>query len=237
MGEGGVTRRFRPGWKMTTFTLVLLPVVLSLGLWQLDRAEEKRRFESLYLDRIGGLPGVPGGEVGDFQRLKLVGEYEPERVFLLDNQTRRGAVGYAVISSFLTTDGRRWLVHRGFLAGDPARRALPEIDTPVGQVALVGLVWPELGLLPVFGKDYWEDGWPKLIQRLEVAKMAALLDNAVPREIRLEAGQPGVFTPAPTSLNMPASKHTGYAVQWFGLAAVLIIGFFFFGFRRVDLQT
>ena len=99
-------------------------------------------------------------------------------------------------------------------------------------MTLTGLVWPELGLVPVFGEDAWSDGWPKVIQRLEVERMAGLLPETLAVEVRLEAGQPGVFTPAPVALNMPASKHTGYAVQWFGLAAALSIGFLIFGFRR-----
>jgi len=232
MAAGNRGRRFRPGLRMTLFTAVLLPVVLGLGIWQLQRAEEKRHFEERYLDRITALPVVPGEEIQDFQRLRLTGVYEAGRDFLLDNQTWHGAFGYLVISSFRTTDGRRWLVNRGFVEGDRGRRALPEITAPSGVVSVVGLVWPELGLLPVVGENEWQAGWPKVIQRLEVARMAALLERCAPWEIRLEAGQPGVFAAASTALNMPASRHTGYAVQWFGLALALAAGFVLFGFRR-----
>ena len=225
-------RRFRPGWKMTLFTALLLPVVLSLGIWQLGRAEEKREFEAAYLDRIGALAVVPAPTLTDFQRIRLVGEYQAGRDFLLDNQVRGGEIGYGVISVFRGEDGRRWLINRGFVPGDRARRSLPEIVSPAGRVTLTGLVWPELGLVPVFGEDRWTEGWPKLIQRIEVGRMAATGKGVVSQEIRLEAGQPGVFDPAPTELNMPAAKHTGYAVQWFGLAAALSIGFVIFGFRK-----
>ena len=214
------------------FTALLLPVVLSLGIWQLGRAEEKRQFEAAYLDRIGALAAAPGVTVADFQRIRLIGQYEPDRHFLLDNQVREGQIGFGVISVFRALDGRRWLINRGFVAGDRARRSLPEIKSPAGEVTLIGLVWPELGLVPVFGDNLWPGGWPKIVQRIEVARMAGLLENTVPAEVRLEAGQPGVFAPAPTELNMPAAKHTGYAVQWFGLAAALTIGFTVFGFRR-----
>ena len=217
---------------MSLFTAMLLPVVLSLGNWQLNRAEEKRLFEQEYMDRIGALARIPGAEVADFERVRLTGEYEAERYFLLDNQTRNGAIGYGVVSSFRTIDGRRWLVNRGFLMGDRARRTLPEVNVPSGTVTLTGLIWPDLGLVPVFGENVWPDGWPKLVQRLEVTRMAALLPDAVAAEVRLEPGQPGVLAAAPVELNMPASKHTGYAVQWFGLAAALSIGYVIFGFRR-----
>jgi len=225
-------RRFRPGWKMTLFTALLLPVVLSLGAWQLGRAEEKRQFEADYLDRIGALAVTPGESVDDFQRIRVTGQYEPGRDFLLDNQIRDGQIGYGVVSYFRAEDGRGWLINRGFIAGDRARRSVPEIASPTGRVTLTGLVWPELGLLPVFGDNVWPADWPKLVQRVEVARMAALFENTVAVEIRLEVGQPGVFAAAPTELNMPAAKHTGYAVQWFGLAAALSIGFAVFGFRK-----
>lgn len=217
---------------MTLFTAILLPVLLSLGFWQLNRAEEKREFESLYLDRISALATTPGKSVAEFQRLKLTGVYEPEHYYLLDNQSRNGQIGYGVVSVFRTEDGRGWLINRGFVPGDRGRRSLPEISSPVGKVTLIGLVWPELGLLPVFGEDRWAEGWPKRVQRIEVERMAEPFENMMALEIRLEAGSPGVFAPAPIALNMPAAKHTGYAVQWFGLAAALSIGFVVFGFRR-----
>ena len=217
---------------MSVFVILMLPVVLSLGFWQLDRAEEKRRFETAYLDRIGALASEPGETVRDFERLRLVGAFEPGLDYLLDNQIRDGQIGFAVISVFRSTDGRGWLVNRGFVAADRARRSLPQVSSPAGTLTLTGLVWPELGLLPVFGDDAWTADWPKVIQRVEVARMAEGLDAVVPVEVRLEAGQPGVFAAAPVDLNMPAAKHTGYAVQWFGLATALCIGFVVFGFRR-----
>ena len=154
-------RRFRPGWKMSLFVIAMLPVVVSLGFWQLGRADEKRQFEAAYLDRIGALAMQPGEVVEDFQRIRLVGSFESGRDYLLDNQIRDGQVGFGVISLFRTDDGRGWLVNRGFVPGDRARRSLPEITSPAGRLTLTGLVWPELGLLPVFGADAWAEGWPK----------------------------------------------------------------------------
>jgi len=216
---------------MSLFALGLVPVLIGLGVWQLQRAEQKTRLEEAYLDRIGARPLAPQATVEDFQRLKLNGRFEPGRHFLLDNQTDKGRVGYAVISSFLAQDGRRWLLNRGFVAGHPSRRTLPEIATPDGAQVVIGLVWPELGLLPEFAEDRWAAGWPKRVQRLNVERMAAQLDNVVARQIRLEAGQAGVFAAAGQSMNMPAAKHTGYAVQWFGLACALLVGYILFGFR------
>jgi cytochrome oxidase assembly protein ShyY1 len=217
---------------MTAAILVMVPAVLSLGFWQLERAAEKRSFEQAYLAQLAALPKGPAEGLEDFQRLRLTGRFEADRSFLVDNQTHAGRVGYAVVTSFLASDGRRWLINRGFVAGEQQRDRLPVIATPAGPVELVGVVWPELGLMPVFGPNRWEDSWPKRIQRLEVERMAAELEGGVAREIRLEAGQPGVLAPPSLALNMPASKHTAYAVQWFALAAALGAAYLFYGFRR-----
>ena len=229
-------RRFSPGWKMTLFVALLLPLVAGLGFWQLERAEEKRQLESAYLDRLSALPVPVSEDAAAFQRVRLTGRYEQNRYFLLDNQTRSGVVGFAVISVFLDDDGRRWLVRRGFVVGDRRRERLPEVAVPQGPVTLVGIVWPDLGLMPMFddtvGGDHWPDGWPKVVQRLELERMAGSIQNGAALEIRLEAGQPGVLEAPQMEMNMPSEKHTGYAVQWFGLALALAVGYLFFGYRK-----
>lgn len=227
-------RRFSPGWRMTIFTVLLLPLVVALGFWQLDRAEEKRGYEMEYLERLAALP-VPVSEGSlPFQRVRLTGQYDPD-FFLVDNQVRASAPGYEVISVFRGDDGHRWLVNRGFVPGDPARRTLPKVPTPAGRLTVVGVIWPDLGLMPMFGggegRDNWSEGWPKVVQRMEVERMAASVDAAAV-EIRLEPDQPGVLTPPLMQMNMPAAKHTAYAVQWFGLAAALVVGYVVFGLRR-----
>lgn len=220
---------------MSIFTAVLLPLVVVLGCWQLDRAEEKRGYEMEYLERLGALP-VPVSEGREpFQRVRLIGEYEPDRFFLVDNQVRDSVPGYEVISVFRNGDGHRWLVNRGFVPGDPGRRTLPTVVTPAGRLSVVGVIWPDLGLMPMFGggegRDHWGEGWPKVVQRMEVGRMAASVD-AEAVEIRLEPDQPGVLTAPLMRMNMPAAKHTAYAVQWFGLALALVAGYVVFGLRR-----
>ena len=108
-------------------TLLLLPVVLGLGFWQLERAAEKRRYEAAYLARLADLPVPVSTEVEAFQRVRLTGEFDPKRYFLLDNQIRQGKVGFAVLAVFVTTDGRQWLLNRGFVAGHQGRSRLPSV--------------------------------------------------------------------------------------------------------------
>jgi cytochrome oxidase assembly protein ShyY1 len=167
----------------------------------------------------------------DFLRVRLEGGYERGHDFLVDNRTHEGQTGYWVVSVFRSTDGRGYLVNRGWLAAPVRRETMPAVPTPEGDTRIVGLVWPDTGLPPLLAEDPWNAGWPKRVQRLERERMAGGVVDTVPVEIRLEAGQAGVFAPAPVDAVFRPERNQGYAVQWFGLALVLIIGYGYFGMR------
>lgn len=230
--------RFQPGWQMSVFVLVMLPTLVGLGSWQLRRGAEKEALETGYLARSGDLP-LESAEVDRvdrtamaFVRLRLRGTYIPDQYYLIDNQVFEGTVGYWVLHRFLTDDGRVWLVNRGFVAAGQRREQLPAVSTPSAPLVVTAVVWPDTGLQPRFGDPAIETPWPQQRQRIDVQTLAAEHPQGQPLELRLEPGQPGVLQPAPSSFASGAERHRGYAVQWFGLAAVLIIGFVVFGLRR-----
>jgi len=226
---------FKPGWRMTAFTAFFLPAVVALGLWQVERGAEKRAMEMDYLARLTAL-SVPIGELTDsarFQRVKLYGSFD-HHIFFLDNQVYQGQTGYWIVQVFNEAGGKRYLVNRGFTAAPASRADLPNIQTPTGNLHLIGTVWPFTGLIPVLDADEWSQQWPKRIQRLDVARMAAAV-GAEPVEVRLEPGQPGVTIAAPFATVLSDAKHRGYAATWFGLAFVLVAGYVFFGIKSARL--
>ena len=228
------SKRWSPGWKMTAFVAVFIPLLASLGIWQMGRAEEKRDREELVFQRLSmSAVAVPKSVAGlMYRHVRLQGAYESNRYFLLDNQIDESKPGYWIIASFLADDGRRWLVNRGWVQAPLLREKLPEVERVEGQLTLVGIVWPQLGLVPLLAEDLWPETWPKRVQRMNVTRMAAVLDNATAVEIRLEAGQPGVTKPVRLYTGVGPDRHLGYAAQWFGLAMVLIVGYGLFGFKR-----
>jgi len=221
---------------MTLFTLVLLPTVVSLGFWQLSRGAEKRAMEMDYLAQLTALPVAAAalGHPGRFQRVKLNGWFGDE-VFLVDNQIHQGRTGYWIVQVFDDQSGTRFLVNRGFVQAPQLRSELPQIVVPAGQVEVIGTVWPFTGLIPVLDDDVWPAAWPKRVQRLDVQRMAASVD-ALPHEIRLEPGQPGVQQAAPFAAVLSDAKHLGYAATWFGLAIALATGFIIFGVKNAAPQ-
>ena len=91
-------------WRTTLATALLLPTLLVLGFWQLDRAEEK----AALIDRLEarrGLPAItpqsairlPENELAD-RRVVMDAHFSPNHYVLLDNRLRGGRFGYEVIA-------------------------------------------------------------------------------------------------------------------------------------------
>ena len=132
---------------MTLLVAAVLPALVGLGLWQLDRAAEKRHTEVKSTERLAlppQPPRLPPGDA-DFLRVRLKGLYRPGEYYLVDNRVRQGRLGYWVVSRFQADDGRTYLINRGWLPAPADRDELPAVPTPAGQVSRVGVVWPAYG--------------------------------------------------------------------------------------------
>lgn len=221
----------------------MLPLLIVLGLWQLDRAAEKRAYQDRYFDRVGELPHDPPASLAGagFERLRLRGAYREDRDYLVDNKVHDGIPGYWVVSRFAAADGRVYLINRGWVAAPAHRDRLPAIATPPGAQTLVVVVWPDMGLPPLLAGDSWGSAWPKRVQRLDVTRMAADADSpgerVVAAELRLEPGQPGALVAAPVDLEFRPERHQAYALQWFALAMVLVAGYGVYGRRQARGRT
>ena len=58
--------------------------------------------------------------------------------------------------------------------------------------------------------------------------------TSLPMELRLDEGQPGSLAQLVEGEEMTPTRHIAYAVQWFGMAVVLVVAFVAFGLRRKE---
>ena len=104
-------------WKVTAFGLLLLPLLLRLGFWQLDRAEQKLQLQA-EINKQKNLPQLMDvssslkPEKIKNRDVVLTGEFEQQRYWLLDNRVWQGKVGYEVIVPYKSPIDNRW--HRYF---------------------------------------------------------------------------------------------------------------------------
>ncbi|MCE8015024.1 SURF1 family protein [Halomonas sp. MCCC 1A17488] len=199
---------------------LLVTVGLCLGLWQWERADDKRR----YLARLDAAPTLesPSEMPPEGARLTLRGEYLAQETLFLDNRTHEGQLGVAVLTPLRDEAGRLWLVQRGFLPTGPSRET-PTAATPAGEVRVHGR-WQAAGDgPPLFGPN--REG--QRLQRIDLAEWDLPGGFAHPGWLHLEEG-PGRLAPWWQPSVVPPGRHVGYAVQWWGLAlaalAVMLIG-------------
>lgn len=226
-------------WKSSLFTVLLLPVLLVLGFWQLERADGKRMLQQQYAQAQTAAP-VPLAELGEspanYRWLQVQGHFDTQRFFLLDNRTRQGRAGFEVIGLFRPAGSQRWLaVNRGWVAGRADRR-LPVLQMPAGPISLRAQVYhpaPDHRTPPAEAGRRGD--WPWLTQTQSVVDwQIALGEPMYPFLVRLAADDPAALQAEWPLAASSADKHVGYALQWFLMALALV---FLFVFRNSNLRA
>ncbi len=213
---------------------VLFVLLLNLGLWQLDRADEKNLLQTRWEAR-SALPAVAplallqtsdASQYAD-RRVRWQGVLNPEAYVLLDNRLHRGRVGYHVVALIETDD---WLVpvNLGWLAGDPSRRTIPVPNLSEGAALIEGQVYLPSAKPIMMQKQSPPDRLPATLQTLYWDQwsdtLAALTAKSIfPYQVRIDPASPLALVADWPVVNQSSAKHVGYAVQWFAMAAVLFL--------------
>ena len=224
--------RWDSNWKIFITIVIALPLLLRLGFWQLERGEEKQQLQQQYEAQEQMLPvelsslnaSVEAESRLKYQRVSLNGQFDNQHSILLDNRIYGGVVGYEVLSPFITESGLVVLVNRGWIAGYADRKQLPSLPAIESTVRVLGKVHVPLGKVVTLASDQWSEQWPLVVQWEDIPRIASLLDLSLfPYSVRLEAGAIGALTVDWPAVNTQPEKHWGYAVQWFLMAAALLI--------------
>lgn len=236
---------FRPSLIPTLATLLLLPMLVALGFWQLDRADQKRRLMTELAIRTGQ-PAVMAEELDEastlrYRRASIVGNYLPGRLILLDNQVRGGRPGYLVFSPLRLAElDQLILVNRGWLPAGPTREIIPEPGEPSGEVRLEGVLdFPPRPGMRLGDSVVVAEGWPLVVLELDPNELAERLGSGVlPLSLHIDGDPDGrlMADPLPVQGFRP-QRHLGYAAQWFGLAAVLVTVFLVLNTRVVGTSN
>lgn len=204
--------------------LVGIAVLMSLGIWQVQRLTWKQGVLAEIDSRITAapvaVPAVPDPEDDKYLPVTATGRYTGQDIVVLASVKQIGAV-HRLIAAFVTGNGRRILVDRGWT------RAGADIRTgPSGPVTLTGnLHWPDEtdGWTPEpdpktglwFARDV-----PALAQALKTEPVLLVVREASPSD-------PAV-TPLPVDSAAIPNDHLQYAITWFSLAVIWAIMTFYF---------
>jgi surfeit locus 1 family protein len=196
-------------WLPLVAAVVVAAVCVRLGLWQLNRLEQRQARNATIAAAFREPPVVAGIAIRDsvvrFRRASVHGQWDYSRESTIGGRTRNGSPGVHVVTPVTLTDGTKVLVNRGWVYSPDART----VDLPRwhegAEADLVGYV----GELPASLRG--SDPRPLYI--------VALADSTAPQT---------AVSDRPARLGAPAftdeGPHLNYAVQWFSFAAIALIG-------------
>jgi surfeit locus 1 family protein len=227
----GQPYRFKPAILPSVAAATLMGLFIGLGVWQLNRAEEKEAMLLQYELRSKRPPDslvlpIQHRQAWQYRRIETTGRFTSRRQFLLDNQVSRGQVGYQVLTPFKPSHyAQAVLVDRGWVPLGASRARLPDVDVTDGKVNLEGTVYLPYGRgFSLGGMADGERGWPLRVQFIDFDRMAKRLGRPLARLIiRLDPKSPHGYRREWQVTSFGPERHLGYAVQWFALAVALLV--------------
>lgn len=204
--------------------VLLAAVFVRLGLWQLDRAAERRSANERISTKLAEPPIRPAGSdwgagrtvgVLAYRRAEATGAYDFGREIVARGRAWEGTPGVELLTPLvLETGGELW-VNRGWIPAPDAATVDQSRFREPGRVRVRGYLRPPRAGEVANGRS------PTLV--LEQAPDS------------VETGRPPVAAPFPRRRGAPelsGGPHLSYAVQWFAFAAIALVGYGAFVWSR-----
>jgi surfeit locus 1 family protein len=228
---------FTPAGIVGTIVALLVALVcIRLGLWQLDRREQRRARNAAVAERMHAPPAVVSGPAVDtagllYRTVEVAGEYDHEHSFVRPGRTHTGRRGVHLYTPLRLDGGGAVLVNRGWLPSrDGVTADLAPFSQP-GRVQVRGLALPlrdaparrdaEAGSSSLSG-----DTFPRVWYHLDASRLERqlgypILAFYVQRLPESDASE----LPAPIEPpGLDAGPHLSYAIQWFSFATIALVG-------------
>ena len=210
--------------------LATMAFLVSLGFWQLDRADQKRTIEASIQKANTGVVEliINQNELlnKEYYEVRLQGSYIGDKQFIYDNQIVDQASGYYVLTPFvLTGQSNAIMINRGFIPWNGRRDQLDDIavDSAFREVKIQ--VSRPIKRIELKTSDI-SNQFPVLIQAIDFDVIEEISSTSFVDVIGLlDPSSDDGFVRKWESYTGSIEKHIGYAIQWFLMALVLgIIG-------------
>jgi surfeit locus 1 family protein len=236
---------FAPSLWATILVAALLPVFISLGNWQLRRAEAKRVLmvqAAVGQNSTVTLSATNAYQLPRYQHVRVRGSFDDQHQVLLDSMpSSHGQPGYRVWTPFKLDDASLVLVDRGWIARNvigPGDRPTPvltalQIDTKPKEITGIVDELPRPGIRA--GHAGIGSDWPQILNYPRLEELKELYGNSLqPRLVLMDADNVDGFERQwQIKQGFAPERHIAYAVQWFGFAITLLIVYFIVNLKRI----
>jgi surfeit locus 1 family protein len=239
----------RSWWKTTILVLIGVGILIRLGIWQLDRLEQRREFNARVEAQLERPPIKIDGNMNfenlvgmEYRSITVTGEYDHNNQVALRNQVWNNELGVHLLTP-LKVDGtdyvilvnRGWIPMEDFSRGDWSKFNEPGLVEVSGMIR-VSQTRPEIGRI--------SDPMPSPDQERLIAWNLANLEfigKQLPYQILpvyIQQASDPLWHKMPyrslPELNLSEGSHLGYAIQWFTFAAILALGYPIFIVREIE---
>jgi len=234
---------------------------ISLGRWQLSRAQERKQIaaaiqEGRAGERLNLNTDTKTEQLQPWRPAKVEGNWQPQFSLLLDNRNLDGKPGLWLATPLLLADGKAVLVLRGWFARPIGTETAPIVTNPEGVQKIEGELSLRVPrLFELWGaREHSESslppGWPDKNQinsstdlKQDVNKLPRLqnidLDELskrtgikfLPAVLMQKNEMDDVLKRVWPEPSIDSDKNMGYAMQWFGFAAIAVIAWLGFAWR------
>jgi len=236
---------FAPSLLATVLTLLLLPTFISLGCWQLRRADVKRALMAQAGAgqlQVMSLNATNADQLPRYQHVSVHGEFDGEHQVLLDNMpSSHGQPGYRVWTPMKADDGSIALIDRGWIAKElissndkSAASALALLKIDSEPRAVTGIIdeLPRPGMRA--GNAGMTATWPQLLNYPKIDELRTLYGSTLQARIVLMDHDIANGFERQWHINhgLEPERHIAYAVQWFGFAITLLVIYIVVNLKR-----
>ncbi|HEX6304264.1 MAG TPA: SURF1 family protein [Anaerolineales bacterium] len=237
----------RRWWKTTILAILAIGVMVRLGIWQLDRLEQRRLFNARVQEQLDQpmleLKAHALGadlEAMEYREVHVTGEYDHSYEVALRNQAYNNQFGVHLITPLrIVGSDQAVLIDRGWIPYEDYESGQWAEFAEAGQVEVRGRIRvsqtrPTIGFrsdpTPAPGEGPLRN-W----NMLNVSRIAEMVPYSLLPVYIQQAPDPA-WTAMPyrslPEIELTEGSHLGYAVQWFTFALILGIGYPVYVYRQ-----
>lgn len=198
-------------------TAIAVLACVALGNWQLERLNWKKDLIAGIVAGFSAVPVEPNGSVPEWRRVSVSGVWLNGPPFFVGPISKRGRIGWYVVSPLRSSDGGILFVNRGFSpnkawdfkSAKKVRNLLGIIRKPkrAGVFAPdnnpIAEDWFRVAPLDFARARDLKGVFPFWVDALEVPAGSTLIANATPE--------------------LPPNNHLGYALTWYAFAFIAAV--------------
>jgi surfeit locus 1 family protein len=223
-------------WRWPTVVVILgIALLVRLGIWQLDRLEERRASNAVLAAQLAQPPVTLTGQESTPDLLAMkdrtvaaAGQFDYTHQFIIQLQPWQGQTGVNLVTPLLLDDNTAILVDQGWIP--EAEVAVLEQFHTSGPTTVTGYV--ELSQVARYGERDITDTTFKAEQyRIDIEVMQAQLPyTLLPVYIQQAPteDEPGPPYRAAQEIDLSEGPHLSYALQWFSFALLLAGGYLYY---------